>query len=235
MNTIELIDVIAFGWFVLAVVGYQVAIGLPSVYARSISAAVQRHRLQWMRAMEQRENRGQDAILMSTLSQGNAFFASTTAIAIGGLAALVGSGDKTDAFLTRVPMVAKSSALLWEVKVLLLISIFVYAFFKFAWAFRLTHYAAIMMGAMPNPGTAAADVVELQAQTAARISGLAADHSNGGLRSFYYAGAVLTWFFGPLVFMAATTWVILILVRRDFYSRSRAVIAGLAFEGLADR
>jgi uncharacterized membrane protein len=28
----------------------------------------------------------------------------------------------------------------------LLMSIFVYTFFKFAWAFRLTHYTAILIG-----------------------------------------------------------------------------------------
>ena len=41
--------------------------------------------------------------------------------------------------------------MLWEVKVLLLIGIFVFAFFKFAWAFRLTHYTAILIGAAPQP------------------------------------------------------------------------------------
>ena len=225
MNTIDLIDYAAFVWFLLVAAGYQIITARPSLFARSVSGAVQQHRLNWMRTMAERDNRGSDAILLSALSQGNAFFASTSAIAIGGLAAIMGSGDKADAFLSRLPMVARPSPLLWELKVLLLISIFVYAFFKFAWAFRLTHYTAIMMGAMPAPGHPNADEVDRQVRATARISGLSADHSNGGLRSFYYAAAAMTWFFGPLVFMAATTWVALILIRRDFFSRSHRLIA----------
>jgi uncharacterized membrane protein len=36
----------------------------------------------------------------------------------------------------------------------------------------------------------------------------------------------MAWFFHPLLFMLATTWVILILARRDFFSRSLRLIAG---------
>jgi uncharacterized membrane protein len=34
-------------------------------------------------------------------------------------------------------------------------------------------------------------------------------------------------FFHPLLFMLATTWVIMILARRDFFSRSLRTISGL--------
>jgi uncharacterized membrane protein len=218
------IDVVAVGWFAVLALAYQIATNRAHLYNRSISGAVQRHRVAWMLAMAERDNRSGDAILHGTLSQGNAFFASTCAIAIGGLAAIVGSSDKTDAFLDRLPFVARSSPLLWELKVVLLMGIFVFAFFKFAWAFRLTHYTAILIGAMPNPGAADAAAMARHAETTARISGFAAEHSNNGLRAFYYAAAVLAWFFHPLLFMAATTWVAIILVRRDFFSRSRSVM-----------
>jgi uncharacterized membrane protein len=226
MFGIDWVDLLAVGWFALLAVGYQQITQHTSLYDRSITGAVQKHRISWMRAMINRDNRSGDAILHGTLSQGNAFFASTCAIAIGGLAAIIGSGDKADAFLQRLPWVATASPLLWEIKVLLLISVFVYAFFKFAWAFRLTHYAAIMIGAIPNPGEADPRFLDQHAINTARISGLAAEHSNGGLRSFYYAAAVLTWFFNPILFIIATTWVGLILIRRDFFSRSKRILAG---------
>ena len=225
MNTIEGIDYLAFVWFVALVFGYQMVAGFSRINARSIAGSIQRHRLEWMRGTAERDNRSADAILLGTLSQGNAFFASTSAIAIGGLAAIVGSGEKADAFLNRIPFVAKSSPLLWEIKIVLLIGIFVFAFFKFAWAFRLTHYTAIMIGAMANPGRGEAAQVERQIEDTARLSGLAAEHSNSGLRSFYYAAAAMTWFFNPVLFMAATAWVAAILVRRDFFSRSQRLIA----------
>jgi uncharacterized membrane protein len=37
----------------------------------------------------------------------------------------------------------------------------------------------------------------------------------------------MAWFFHPVAFIAATTWVMAILIRRDFFSRSRKAIAGL--------
>lgn len=226
MAGFDWLDIAAFGWFLIVMIGYQRVTQFPALYARSITGATQRHRVAWMKAMLARDNRSSDAILLGTLSQGNAFFASTCAIAIGGLAAIVGSGEKADAFLQRLPYAATASPLLWEIKVVLLISVFVYAFFKFAWAFRLTHYTAIMIGAIPQPSGELDPVMDRQALSAAHISGLAAEHSNGGLRAFYHAAAVLTWFFNPVLFMLATTWVGLILLRRDFFSRSKRILTG---------
>jgi uncharacterized membrane protein len=176
--------------------------------------------------MAGRENRMLDAILLGSLGQGNAFFASTSAIAVGGLAATMGSGEKVQEILGRLPYVAPATPFIWEAKQLLILAILVYAFFKFAWAFRLSHYGSIMIGAMPNPDAAHSQECTDHAERTARLIGLAGEHSNSGIRSFYHAIAALAWFFHPLLFMLATTWVILILARRDFFSRSLRLIAG---------
>ncbi len=225
LSSIDFVDIFAFVWFVVTLIGYQIVTQIPSLYQRSITGAIQGHRVAWMRTMASRDNRNSDALLLGVLSNGNAFFASTCAIAIGGLAAIVGSHEKSDGLLERLPSIAKASPLLVEIKVLLLIGIFVYAFFKFAWAFRLTHYTAIMIGAMPLPGAADPDALERHAMHTADLNGLAAAHSNSGLRAFYYAAAAMTWFFDPVVFIFATTAVLAILLRRDFFSRSRRIIA----------
>ena len=234
MSTIETLqslftplDALAFGFFLAAIVGYTWLIG--SAWAAkhdSLVGVVQRQRVMWLRNMGRRENRNLDVILLSSLSQGNAFFASTTAIAIGGVAALLGSGERVQQVIEKLPLVVPSPAALWECKLLLIMAIFIFAFFKFAWAFRLSHYCSIMIGATPilteDNGTACDE----HADRTAAVVGLAGDHANSGLRAFYYAFAVLAWFFSPLAFIAATLWVGGILVRRDFFSRSRRLIAG---------
>ena len=116
--------------------------------------------------------------------------------------------------------------MLWEVKLLLIMAIFIFAFFKFAWAFRLSHYASIMIGATPPMKEATVEACNSHAERTARLIGIAAEHANGGIRAFYYAIAALAWFFHPALFIAATTWVMLILIRRDFFSRSRRLISG---------
>ncbi len=220
------LDLAAFAWFVIVVVCYRLIAGSPRLSARSIVGAAQAHRVRWMHNMAQRENRMLDGLVLTSLSQGNAFFASTCVLAIGGLAALLGSGEKAQSLVQQLPYVAQSSGLLWEVKIMLLIGIFIYAFFKFAWAYRLTHYTGIMIGATPIVDAKNMPACESHAARTAQLIGVAAQHANAGLRSFYYAIAALGWFFHPLLFALATTWVALILARRDFFSRSRRILAG---------
>jgi uncharacterized membrane protein len=230
MQVIELVatnpDLFAVVWFLTGILGYRLVAGFGPLERISIVGAVQRQRERWMMNMAIRDGRIVDAHLLGGLSQGNAFFASTTAIIIGGLIATMGSGDKVQTLLERLPYVARSTPVLFETKLLLLTGIFVYAFFKFAWAFRLSHYAAIMIGATPVLDASNREDCERHARRTARIIGIAAEHANAGVRAYYYAVAAMTWFFHPWALVAGTTWVILILLRRDFFSRSRRLIAG---------
>lgn len=225
MQAISPLDFAALLWFALIVVGYPLVVSSAALRQRGIVGAMQRQRVRWMRNMASRDNRMIDAVLLGSLGQGNAFFASTSAIAIGGLAAIMGSGDKAIVFLERIPYAAQSTPMLWELKVVLLMSVFVFAFFKFAWAFRLSHYASILIGATPLFDQGGERERELHAERTAQLVGIAGDHANSGLRSFYYALAVLTWFFHPMLFMATITWIAAILVRRDFYSRALRVVS----------
>lgn len=219
------LDLAAFAFFVVVFAGYGFISGLPAIERRSIVGAVQRQRERWMLNMAIRDVRIVDAQLLGGLSQGNAFFASTSAIIMGGLATMMGSGDKIQALFERLPFVAPSTAVLFELKLLLLLSIFVFSFFKFAWAFRLSHYAAIMIGATPILDPSNKEPCERHALRTARLIGLAAEHANTGLRSYYCAIAAMAWFFHPFALMFATVWILLILLRRDFFSRSRRLMA----------
>ncbi|MBS0243816.1 MAG: DUF599 family protein [Proteobacteria bacterium] len=220
------LDQIAIAVFLVLVVGYGYISAIPALERQSIAGAIQRQREQWMLNMAMRDVRIVDAHLLSGLAQGNAFFASTSAIIIGGLSAMLGSGEKVQSILEKLPVVAPSSAQLFEVKLLTMITIFVYAFFKFAWAFRLAHYTSIMLGATPILTADNSQACEVHARRTAVLIGLAAGHTNAGLRAFYYAIAAIAWFIHPIAFMAATVWVLAILIRRDFFSRSRRAIFG---------
>ena len=229
LSLLSPLDLTALAFYFVAMVGYRTATDRTEIWrSRSLVGAIQTQRLLWMRNMSRRDNRNVDILLLGTLGQGNAFFASTTAIAIGGIAALVGSGEKAQQLLERLPMVAPSTAVFWECKLLLIMAIFIFAFFKFAWAFRLSHYAAIMIGATPILTDDNLHECDAHAERTAGVAGLSAEHANGGLRSFYYAFAALAWFFHPIAFIGATLWVLIILIRRDYFSRSRRLIAGIA-------
>jgi uncharacterized membrane protein len=220
------LDLAALAFFLLSMVGYRLFSGPTGAGRNNLVSAIQTQRVAWMLNMSRRKERTLDAILLNSLGQGNAFFASSSAIAIGGLAAMLGSGEKVQQILERIPYVAPSTGVVWELKLLLIIGIFVFAFFKFAWAFRLSHYTSIMIGATPLLDDSNIHACDAHAARTARLAGLSAEHSNGGIRAFYYAIAAMTWFAHPVLFIVATLWVMLILIRRDYFSRSFKLIAG---------
>ena len=108
------LDLAAVAVFLATMLGYGMVCGIEGLERASLVGAIQRQRVAWMLNMARRDNRVLDAIVLGGLGQGNAFFASTTAIAIGGLTALLGSGEKAQAILERIPFVARSSTILWE-------------------------------------------------------------------------------------------------------------------------
>jgi uncharacterized membrane protein len=107
---------------------------------------------------------------------------------------------------------------LFELKLLLLTGIFVYAFFKFTWSLRQYNYACALVGAMPArlaPGRHSG-----LPEPAGRVLTLAVINFNGGLRAYYFALAVLSWLVHPLLFMIVSAWMLLVLVRRQLRSRT---------------
>ena len=110
------------------------------------------YRDDWMEQMLARDMRMVDAQVMAALQNGTAFFASTTLIAIGGTLTLLRSTEEILTVVSVLPfgvrIVARYSG---RLKMMGLAIIFVYAFFKFAWSYRLFNYFAIMVGATPPP------------------------------------------------------------------------------------
>ena len=77
--------------------------------------------------------------------------------------------------------------------------IFVYAFFKFAWSYRLFNYAAILIGAVPPVNGANGEPRRAAPRArAAAMNVVAGRHFNRGQRAFFFALAYLGWFVEPL-------------------------------------
>jgi hypothetical protein len=95
--------------------------------------------------------------------------------------------------------------LVFDLKLVLLLAIFVFAFFRFTWSLRQYSFGALLVAAAP-PHT------ELQeesarnafAQRAGRVMGLAAESFNDGLRAYYMAFAATAWFFSPWAMLVGT-------------------------------
>ena len=213
--SISLADLLAPLWFLICWAGY-------TLYAdrqqSSLMTRMHAWRCVWMETMLRRDNRMVDMQIIGNLMRSVSFFASTTLFVIAGLAAVLGAPEQARAVLAALPFAVTSSILLWDLKVLLLIVVFVYAFFKFTWAYRHYNYCLILVGAVALPSAIGPADQEVARRTAI-IATSTARHFNHGTRAYYFGLAALSWFVHPWLFMALTAWVVLVLYRRDFHSR----------------
>ena len=219
------LDVAALSWFFIFWIGYTLVADSERLQHKSVAGIMNEHRNRWMLEMLRRDMRMLDALILNHLQSGIAMFASTSLIAVGGLVAALGATDKAIAILSPLPFVGGMSRIEWEVKMLLLLLIFAFAFFKFVWAYRLNTYCAVLVGAVPDNENIDTEA-ENEARRAGQIANLAARHFNRGIRAFYFSLAALSWIIHPMALIVSTSWVIVVLYRRDFRSRSQQIIRG---------
>jgi uncharacterized membrane protein len=220
------LDAIALAWFVGAWIAYALMIERTPHGRRGLNAIMNDYREIWMRRMLAREMRMVDMQIMAALQSGTAFFASTSLLAIGGALTLLRTTDPMLDVLAMLPLGTTTSRLLWEAKSIGLAVILVYAFFKFAWSYRLFNYVAIMLGATPPAAEMDNPEAQAHALRTAKLFETAGRHFNRGQRAFFLALGYLGWFVSPLVFIATTAGVIVVMWRRQVASDSRRAVTG---------
>jgi uncharacterized membrane protein len=224
MLGLTLLDGIAFAYFVIAWATYAWIVEIWGGRQRGLTAIMTDYRHRWMAEMLVRPNRIVDTQINMTLQQGSSFFASTSLLAVGACLGLMNSTDKAVEVMQSLSFGHAGSRQQWEVKLAGLMVIFVYAFFKFGWAYRVFNYCAILIGATPEGEKRNSEEAKAMAARAAKMNSIAAAHFNRGQRAFFFALGYLGWFAGPWVFAAATTAVFLVLYRRQYLSESRDAV-----------
>ena len=220
MNSISPADIIAPLWFIAAWVAYAVfADHMSTTRTDNLLVVMNEYRRNWMRQMLMRDNRMVDAALIGNLLRSISFFASTSIFIVLGLFTLLKYRDEASNILTAIPYASPSAPLLWEAKIFLLTIIFVYSFFKFTWSLRQYNYTCVLVGAAP-PANERSPHFEDMAQSAASLIGNAAKHFNMALRAYYFGLAAMSWFVNPYLFLLTSTWVVIVLYRREFRSHA---------------
>ncbi len=206
--------------FVVSWAGYVMFASARSETHASILASTNRIRRLWMLQATYREVRVVDGVVIQNLATSPSFFASTTILIIGGLLAVLGATDKATELVRDLPFAARTSTLIFDMKIVLMLVIFVYAFFRFTWSMRQYTFGALLIASAPEAKQFVEQNLsrEAFANKAGRIVGLAAETFNDGLRAYYFAFAAIGWFFSPLAFMLATAGVVTILYLREFQS-----------------
>ena len=219
------LDVAALLWFIVTWAGYFIFTSTKRDSKPGLQQYLDSWRESWALSLMKRSNRIMDSQVINALIQNETFLASTTILILASTIALMGLRDEVNSMAVDIPIIQYSTTALWEIKVMILALIFIYAFFKFSWSIRQHSYSAILLGSIPEPDTTTEEVARDQALRLARLSSLGAENFNDGIRAYYFALAELSWLINPWVFMLASTWVVGVLYRREYHSRALKLLS----------
>ncbi len=222
----DIMNWVAFFWFLACWVGYTFYAKRAAENKACLAALIYSYRIDWMKSVMRHDNRIADLALLGNLMQMVNFMATTNIFVLAGAVTVLYSSDSVLKLLEGHSFIAGASLEQIQFKLLLLVVIFIYAFFRFTWALRQHTFCSIMIGAAPQvPKERELTIDEEQfAQQVARVSDRAAHEFNYGLRSYYFALSLLAWFISPILFMGACTLVVVVLYLREFRSRTLSML-----------
>jgi len=217
------LDAAALALFVFLWAGYQWYSDYSATPRPRLGREMDRFLREWIVRMVERDNRMVDINVLRNLTRSSQFFASTTMLILGALVALMGYAEQAASVVAELPFAQQVSRRLWELKILLLLLIFVYAFFKFSWSIRQFGFSSILVGATRKPPK---DTEEYAAhiERITVVMSFANRNFNHGLRAYYFGVAALSWFLHPALMIAVTLGVIYVLHQREFRSRTLDVL-----------
>ncbi|CUH79335.1 DUF599 domain-containing protein [Tropicibacter naphthalenivorans] len=218
-------DAIALAVLAAAWIGSTLLIEHSPKRRPSTANLMAQYRRLWMEQLVTRTPRIFDSSIVSQLRQSTSFFGSASMIAIGGGFALLGNADQLRGVAQDLTHTA-DPVLVLELKVMLPLALAINAFLKFVWSNRLFGYCSVLMAAVPNDVTD--PVAYPRAAKAAEINITAARSYNRGLRSVYFGIASTAWLMGALPLLVATLFTLAVILRREFWSTSRAVLLDLS-------
>ena len=174
-------------------------------------------RLQWAYGMLERDIRVMDSTLIGNLMTSVSFYANTTIYIIAGLLAALGAADKLLSVTSELPFGGLGNRELLEIKLMLLLASFVFAYFKFTWSLRQFNLLSILVGAAPQ-GKTGEPGIDNYAHKVAGTNNLAGDDFNRGIRAYYFGLAASGWLLHPIALAGLALGVLLVLYRRDYRS-----------------
>lgn len=218
-------DLLAVVVFLVCFRGYIAYTARKSLTKPSLAFALHRYRRRWVRKTMIRENRIADTNIIGNHERNIAFFASSSLLILAGLFTILGSADTVTMMLADIPFTQESSRAQWEAKIVLLIFLFVYAFFKFTWALRQFDMASVMIGGSPETSEQPTrELMERYVEVIARMLSKAGGNFNNGLRTYYFSMTVLGWFVSPWLFIGLTVLTVAVLYRREYNSDTLEIL-----------
>ena len=213
---LPVLDWIGLAWFVFCWIGLELGVERGWSGYKTLHEETLKLRLKWGKVMLTREPRIMDSTLIANLLPSLSFYANTSIYIIAALFAALGALDQLISAASEMPFSKVLSREATEIKLLILLGVFVIAYFKFTWSLRQFNLLSITLASVPYNLTE--DELEHHGRKFAAVNSCAGNDFNRGLRAYYFGMAVMAWMVSPWMFMISTTVIVFVLARREFSS-----------------
>lgn len=203
-------------WFLICWFGYEQVVERGWTGRTNLMEETHKLRLAWARVMLGRNPRIVDVALIGNLLPSLSFYANTSIYIIAALFAALGAMDQLMSAASELPFSRAISREATELKLLVLLGVFVIAYFKFTWSLRQFNLLSITLGSVPHE--ASREELEIHALKFAAVNSCAGNDFNRGLRAYYFGMAVMSWMVSPWLFIVSTMVIVIVLARREFSS-----------------
>ena len=207
----------------LCYVGYNIIVPQVEKLRPSLSVIMNMQRRRWVANAALRESPF-DAILSGNIMGSVSFLASTAVLLILAIFAVFGQVPALMAALDSMSLDRVYTIVDVQLHLVVMLTMFVLAFFAFTLSLRQFNHYCIMLGAMERGG--AISEQEIDAITA--MNALGAKNFNSGIRAYYFSVATVAWFVSEWLPIVACVITILILAHREFFSSSHRTAASAA-------
>jgi uncharacterized membrane protein len=195
------LNIFSFFWFLSCWVGYSLFARKQAKKRNSLSSVLYRYRKEWVLKLSKSGMSEVDSDLLGSLERQVSFMASTSLLILASLVTVLSAASEGFMDMSSLQFVDDVSLEIVQMKLLLMIFIFVYGYYKGDKEYQ-------------------AQAVPRDFKAMAKVLDRAAHSYNYGIRAYYFAMAALAWFINDWFFMAACAVVIFVLYRREFMSNS---------------
>ncbi len=218
-----MLTLIATFFPLLCYFAYNLLVPLIERRRPSLSVIMNMQRRRWVANATRRETPF-DAILAGNIMGSVSFLASTAVLLILAVFAVFGQMPMLMEALATIDLNRGYTTLEVQLHLVVMLAMFVLAFFAFTLALRQFNHFCIMLGALDH--AIPASDAEIDAIT--EMNALGARNFNSGIRAYYFSVSTVAWFVSDWLPIAVSLATVLVLAHREFFSSAHRTAASAA-------
>jgi len=207
----------------LCYLAYNIVVPQVEKLRPSLSVIMNMQRRRWVANAAVRESPF-DAILSGNIMGSVSFLASTAVLLILAIFAVFGQVPALMNTLDSLSLDRVYTTLDVQLHLVVMLTMFVLAFFAFTLSLRQFNHFCIMLGAIDH----SSPISDEEIDAIARMNALGAKNFNSGIRAYYFSVATVAWFVAEWLPIVACLLTALILSHREFFSSAHRTAASAA-------